>query len=156
LAAVRWPGRLEIVQAAPLVILDGAHNVDGVATLVRELPSVVGDRTIHLLFGVMRDKNWLPMVEMLGPRVGSATVTTVLPPRGQEEAALAAAFARYCPVRTVVQARDGLVDLLANAADRDAILVTGSLFLVGQVYPHFLHRNGRQSLFGADTAALPA
>ncbi len=155
LRAVRWPGRLDVVQTAPLVVLDGAHNADGIAALVRELPAVVGGRAVHLLFGVMRDKQWQPMVDAIAPHVATATVTTVLPPRGQAPVALAEAFARQCPVvRVVTQPVDALEAVLDGANMDDAVLVTGSLFLVGAVYPYFLRRRGTQDLFGASLATV--
>jgi dihydrofolate synthase/folylpolyglutamate synthase len=76
----------------PLTILDGAHNVDGVAALVRELPALLGGRPMHLLFAVMGDKDWRPMVERLAPLCASVVVTEVLRPRGAPAAAVAEAF----------------------------------------------------------------
>jgi dihydrofolate synthase/folylpolyglutamate synthase len=154
LAEVRWPGRLDIVRAAPLVLLDGAHNVDGITALVRELPAVIGGRPVHLLFGVMRDKRWQPMVEAIAPHIASATVTTVLPPRGEAPEVLAHAFAPYCAVRVAAQPFDGLERLLAAAGESDAVLVTGSLFLVGAVYPYFLRLHGAQDVFAAGVETL--
>ena len=152
LAAVRWPGRLEIVQASPLVVLDGAHNADGINVVVRELPDIVGERRVHLLFAVMRDKVWPPMVGALAPMVSTVTVSTVLPPRGEAPEVLARAFACYCPTRIGSQPRVALEMLLDSVASADAILVTGSLFLIGAIYPYFLDRCGRASLFGAEAA----
>jgi dihydrofolate synthase/folylpolyglutamate synthase len=154
LVEVRWPGRLDVVHTAPLVVLDGAHNIDGIAALVRELPAVIGGRAVHLLFGVMRDKRWQPMVEAIAPHVASATVTTVLPPRGEAPEVLAQAFAPHCRVHVAAQPLDGLETLLAAASEEDAVLVTGSLFLVGAVYPYFLRSRGAQDLFGTSVDTL--
>jgi dihydrofolate synthase/folylpolyglutamate synthase len=154
LANVCWPGRLEVVGTAPVVVLDGAHNVDGITALVRELPAVIGGRPIHLLFGVMRDKRWQPMVGAIAPHVASATVTTVLPPRGEAPEVLVPAFAAHCPVRVAVQPLDALETLLAAASANDVVLVTGSLFLVGAVYPYFLRPRGAQDLFSAGVDTL--
>jgi dihydrofolate synthase/folylpolyglutamate synthase len=154
LAEVRWPGRLDVVQTDPLVVLDGAHNVDGIATLVDELRGLVGARDVHLLFGVMRDKRWHPMVEAIGPMVSSATLTSVLPPRGAEPQLLAQALARYAPVRVAPEPLQGLETLLGSVPAAEAILVTGSLFLIGAVYPLFLRRRGQPSLFGGAAVTL--
>ena len=151
---VRWPGRLEVVNERPLIILDGAHNIDGVAALVRELPSVVGRRRVHLLFAVMRDKRWRPMVEMLGPHVVSATVTTVLPPRGETVEQLAGAFERFCPVHLAAEPQAGLETLVQSVPADDAILVAGSLFLIGAVFPYVLSRRGERQLFDPTDAPL--
>ena len=131
---VRWPGRLDVVSTRPLVILDGAHNEDGIAALIDELPALSGDRPLHLLFAVMRDKRWQPMVDRLAPLVRSATVTTVLPPRGEDAERVARAFRDRCAVAVVPDAARAVLELCERAAPESAVLVTGSLFLVGEVY----------------------
>lgn len=146
---MRWPGRLDVVQMEPLVLLDGAHNTDGMAALVQELPAIIGDRRVHVLFAVMRDKRWQAMADTIGPLAASATVTTVLPTRGEEPAVVMPAFSRYCPVRAAANPVEGIEALLRTVAPSDAIVVCGSLFLVGAVYPFFLNRCGRQRLFAA-------
>lgn len=154
LGNVRWPGRLEVVQARPLVVLDGAHNPDGMAALVRDLPALLGKRNVHLLFGVMRDKSWKPMVQTIAPQVSSATVTTVLPPRGESPELLARAFASYCPVRIAAEPLAALEALLDSVGSEECVLVSGSLFLVGAIYPYFLRRRGQPALFSSETASL--
>jgi dihydrofolate synthase/folylpolyglutamate synthase len=134
LAAVRWPGRLDVVATAPLTILDGAHNVDGVAALARELPGLLDGRPLHLLFAVMGDKDWRPMVDILAPLCTSAVVTEVLPPRGAPAAAVAAAVQPYCPVRIVPDPTQAWQHIAARARPSDAIVAAGSLFLVGALY----------------------
>jgi dihydrofolate synthase/folylpolyglutamate synthase len=154
LANVRWPGRLDIVQGEPLVLLDGAHNVDGMVALAQELPAILGDRRVHVLFAVMRDKRWQRMVDAVGPLAASATVTTVLPPRGETAAVVAPAFTCYCPVHVAADPLDGLKTLLQTVDSTDAIVVCGSLFLVGAVYPFFMTRHGRRKLFDAHSTAV--
>ena len=154
ISEVRWPGRLDVVQRNPLIVLDGAHNVDGVTALVNELPNIVGGRGVHLLFGVMRDKRWRPMVEALGPYVAHVTVAPTLPPRGEDPAVLARAFARYCPVSIASSPLQGLEALLNAAGEDDALLVAGSLFLVGEVFPYFLSRQGQPGLFSTSSPTL--
>ena len=64
---MRWPGRLEVIDGAPLTVVDGAHNADGIGTLVAELPGLTGGRPVDLLFAVMGDKDWRGMVAQLAP-----------------------------------------------------------------------------------------
>lgn len=154
IAQVRWPGRLDVVQTQPLIILDGAHNADGIAALIHELPGIVGGRAVHLLFGVMRDKRWQPMVAALGAHIARVTVAPTLPPRGEDPEELAKVFARYCPVSIASSPLQGLEDLVRTVGDGDAILVAGSLFLVGETYPYFLNRCGQPGLFNASSTTL--
>jgi dihydrofolate synthase / folylpolyglutamate synthase len=131
MAAVRWPGRLDVVATAPLTILDGAHNADGAAALARELPGLLRGRPMHLLFAVMRDKDWRPMAEHLAPLCASVVVTEVLPPRGAPAAAVAEAFAAYCPVTVEADVTRAWQCVRARAGDDQAIVAAGSLFLIG-------------------------
>jgi dihydrofolate synthase/folylpolyglutamate synthase len=134
LGTVRWPGRLDIVARAPLTILDGAHNEDGIASLVSELPGLLEGRALHLLFAVMGDKDWQPMVEQLAPLCASAVVTEVLPPRGAPAATVARGFEQYCPVHAEPDLVAAWRRVAAAARPQDAIVAAGSLFLVGALY----------------------
>jgi dihydrofolate synthase/folylpolyglutamate synthase len=134
IAAVRWPGRFEQLTGEPLVILDGAHNLEGTRALAQELVTVAPQRPIHVLFSVMRDKPWQRMIEQLGPLCARATVTEVLPPRGAPAAEVAAAWARHCPTAVLVDPQAAWAQVRSCAKRGDAIVVTGSLFLIGSIY----------------------
>ena len=80
LQRTRWPGRLEQVSGHPPLLLDGAHNEDAVEALVAALDAVpYAGRPIHLVFGVVSDKQVEPMLRMLLPRCASATFTPCRP-----------------------------------------------------------------------------
>ncbi|HWG92399.1 MAG TPA: folylpolyglutamate synthase/dihydrofolate synthase family protein, partial [Candidatus Thermoplasmatota archaeon] len=74
LEKARWPGRLQWVPGKPAILLDGAHNAAGMEALVAYLQE--SDLTPVVLFGCLRDKDWLTMVNTLAPRVKAAVVTT--------------------------------------------------------------------------------
>lgn len=135
LAAVRWPGRFEQVESDPLVILDGAHNLEGTRALVRELAVITRERKVHVLFAVMRDKPWSEMIDQLGPWCTDAVVTEVLQPRGAPASEVAAVWARYCPTSVVADAQAAWAQVRSCAKRGDAVVVTGSLFLIGAIYP---------------------
>jgi dihydrofolate synthase/folylpolyglutamate synthase len=133
-ATVCWPGRLEVVRREPLVIVDGAHNPAAAAAVAREIPAIAGGRDVHLVFGVLRDKRWEAMAEALAPAIVDATVVPVAERRSADPREVARAFARRVPTRTSGSAEAALTALLeAPSAGTDAVLVTGSLFLVGEV-----------------------
>ncbi len=133
LARVRWPGRLAVVPDESVVVLDGAHNPAGTAVLARELPAVVGARRVVLLFAVMADKPWRTMVAPLLPLVSEAIVTAV-GRRAARPSTLKAAFDAIVPTQAVDDPQAALAAALAAAGPEGAVLVTGSLFLVGEVY----------------------
>jgi len=133
LASVAWPGRLAVLRESPRVVADGAHNPAGVVALARELPALVGDRPVVLVFAVMADKAWRAMLDGLVPRARAAIVTRV-GRRGQEPAALGAALAGRLPVMIEPDPRAAIRAGCAAAGPAGALVVTGSLFLVGEAY----------------------
>ncbi len=130
---VRWRGRLETVLGDPPMILDGAHNVDAMQTVVEELPHLASRGGVHVLFAAMGDKDWPHMIEILAPHCSTAVVTEVLPDRAVAVEHLGRAFRRYCPVQEIAAVRQALGRVRRVAASGDTVLVTGSLFLVGKV-----------------------
>lgn len=135
LGSVFWPGRLEIIRDAPLIILDGAHNVDGISQLTQELPPLIRGRRVHLMFAVMADKSWRPMVDRLAPYCSSAVVTEVLPPRGLPPHRAARRLRLHCPTEVVSEPARAWDASLARTSPSDVLLATGSLFLIGAIYP---------------------
>ncbi len=137
LQLVRWPGRLDIVSTRPLVILDGAHNIQALHTLLAELPDLVPHQRPVFLFGVMRDKAWRPMVAALEQVAAEVVVTAVTQPRAEDPYTVQRAFSSNRSVRVVERAAEACRQLLHRAGPQDAIVVCGSLFLVGEVLPLF-------------------
>ena len=118
LEAAVWPGRLAVVRRAPLVLLDGAHNPARAATLV---------------FAVMRDKEWRGILDRLLPHVRRAVVTRV-GPRGAAPDDVAAAITDRVEVSVVGDAATAVTETVASAGPDEAVLITGSLYLVGAAY----------------------
>ena len=135
LQRTRWPGRLEQIPGHPPLLLDGAHNEDGVEALLAALnaPPYAG-RAVHLVFGVVSDKRVEPMLRMLLPRCASATFTPVATPRSLDPAAYLAVARSLCPVVDVAPSVEEALARARNLAGPDAwVLVAGSLYLVGEV-----------------------
>lgn len=143
LAEVSWPGRLEIIDGQPLTVVDGAHNADGVAALLAEVPRLAGDRPLHLLFAVMGDKDWAAMVEPLARVCASAVVTEVLVPRGAPAERVAAAFGPGCPALAEPDLDRAWWLVRERAGASGVVVVAGSLFLIGALYER-LARPSRQ------------
>jgi dihydrofolate synthase/folylpolyglutamate synthase len=131
LAGVRWPGRLQIVSTAPLVLLDGAHNPAGIEVLVAEVRRLVGERPLRVLFGAMRDKAWRPMLDSLRRIARETVVTRPSQARSADPSAIAASSGGA--VRVHEDPIAAYRALVAASAPGDAVLVTGSLFLIGDV-----------------------
>ena len=133
-AAVTNPGRLEVVDRHPLVILDGAHNPAGAraaaAALAEEFPGV---RSRVLVMGLLQGRDPAEMLEALGAGAASLVVATRPPsPRALPPEELVTAARRAGVEATAVDAVPDAVRRAVTAADpADLVLVTGSLYVVG-------------------------
>jgi len=153
LAEVIWPGRFDVVMHRPLVILDCAHNELAVEALLETIAVELGPGVRpHLVFGCLEDKRWEHMAEMLAPRVRDAILTRVKPKRPLDPEHLAPLFARHVPTRVTREPLEAIEQVMAESGPDDVVLVTGSVYLVGEVYPWFLRRQGRRGLFPEPTA----
>ncbi|MGE0682454.1 MAG: folylpolyglutamate synthase/dihydrofolate synthase family protein [Candidatus Binatia bacterium] len=137
LASASWPGRLEVVSERPCVILDGAHNPQAMETLCAALPEILHGRRAKVLFGVMRDKDWRAMIPFLAEIASEIVVTRVQQPRAEDPEVLREALSLLRPTQTRMDARAACQQLMAETKTDEAVVVCGSLFLVGEVYPLF-------------------
>ena len=62
---INWKARFQILQKNPYIILDGAHNVDGVKNLMKNLKMVFPDKKFNFLVGILKDKDYKNMVKIL-------------------------------------------------------------------------------------------
>ena len=153
IGGVRWPGRLETVGVEPPVVLDAAHNPDGMRVLARELAGLVGGRPVHLVFGVLGDKRWEEMVDAIAPRVARVSVVRVPVPRTAEPDVVARRFARYCPADVVEDPREAVSRAVAEASSgAAAVVVAGSVFLIGAVRELFAGTAGAEPARSADAS----
>lgn len=135
-AVATAPGRMEALAASPFVMVDGAHNADAVETLVESLKEEYPTTRWQLLVGVMGDKNVDLMLEYLAPAIGGVVTTAVDAPRAMPASELAATAVRVLgdvPVVSSDSVEIGLDMARAEAGAEGAVLVTGSLYLVGAV-----------------------
>ena len=108
LATVRWPGRLEVMLERPTVILDGAHNSEGINALVDELKTLRQGRRIKLLFAAMADKEWELMLGVLAKTVDEMIFTRVKIERSADPRQLADKLKAAIPHRVIDDSRLGL------------------------------------------------
>ncbi len=131
------PGRLEIVQREPLVLLDAAHNAPKALALRRALDTLLPGRPRVLVLGILADKASEEMMDVLAPGAHAVVVTqppvigNKRPEQLERLAALACRFTDHVqaepdPARAVERA-------LAVVPADGVLCVTGSLYLIGPV-----------------------
>lgn len=129
IAEARWPGRLECVSPNPDVILDGAHNPAGARALWRYLERFYADRKLWLVYGAMRDKAVEEIAEILFPMAQELILTAPAVPRAVRPEVLREMAGRGRVAPDFIRAME-LVN--AEVAAEDVVVITGSLFLIGE------------------------
>ena len=137
----RWPGRLEKLQSQPDVYLDGAHNPAAARELAEFWEQNFSGRRIWLIYGTLRDKAVDEIAGLLFPRAGEVIFTEPRTSRAVSARQVAEIAGHHAERFAVIpDAAEALERALAEAASRDAIFITGSLYLVGQVRAYWRQR----------------
>lgn len=132
---VKWPGRMEIIHRHPLVILDGAHNIDGALAFSRDIEAVRDKKKIMVL-GLLADKACESIAAEITRNIDIVIATKPRSKRGLDENLLASYIDESKEIyieEDPVKAADMALDV---AKSGDVICVTGSLYLIGQVREH--------------------
>jgi dihydrofolate synthase/folylpolyglutamate synthase len=147
IAAVEWPGRLELLQERPAVYLDGTHNPAGARELLKFWEERFAGQRIHLVYGAVRDKAVDEIAGLLFPRAASVILTQAKTVRAISVAALKEVTAHLAPdAEVVADPAAALERALERTAADDVVFATGSLYLVGD-----LRRWWRERAAKADT-----
>lgn len=130
LAAARWPGRLELIERSPDLVLDGAHNPAGARALAAYIERFCAGRPVWLVYGAMRDKAIEEVTGALFPLADKLILTAPDFARALRPEAIAE-IASHPNTVTTASLSDAIV--LAREAPREAVVFfTGSLFVVGE------------------------
>ncbi|MGP1570322.1 MAG: bifunctional folylpolyglutamate synthase/dihydrofolate synthase [Eubacteriales bacterium] len=128
------------------IVLDGAHNEAGAKALVDTLKELYGGKKILALVGILRDKEYEKILEELSEVVAKFIFTEIDNPRKCEAEELVAKANSVCcnNVDIVIDAhknsKDALESALEESKDFDLLLVSGSLYLIGELRPIILER----------------
>jgi dihydrofolate synthase/folylpolyglutamate synthase len=133
LASVEWPGRLDVVDGRPPIVIDGAHNPDGVEALAADLPAIVAGRPVTAVFAVMGDKDWRGMLARLAPQLVRVIATRV-GPRSLDPRAVGQHLDGALECDVVEDPRLAVRSACRVAGESGVVLVVGSLFLAGEAY----------------------
>jgi dihydrofolate synthase/folylpolyglutamate synthase len=137
LRTVQWPGRLEVVERRPLMLLDGAHNPAAAAALaeyVQAFRRSNPESRVILVLGMMRDKDHLGFAKPFERLVDEVILTQAGLSRSATVADLRTAIQDLWPsARAEAVLADALALARRLAGAEDLICVTGSLMLIGDV-----------------------
>jgi len=148
-ASVHWPGRMELLQKNPPVVIDSAHNRYSAMRLRQAMDDYFPGLPILLVFGASEDKDIDGMFQELLPRVRRVITTQSIHPRAIEATKLVEMVhksGRSAVAITPVE--DAIAAAVEEAGEETVILVTGSIFLAAaakEVLPQVNNNNGSLS-----------
>jgi dihydrofolate synthase/folylpolyglutamate synthase len=135
LAQARWPGRLEVLGTDPLLVVDGAHNPAGIKVLSQWLTRKRQEaQRVILVMGMLDDKDRVMAARLLQPLVDMVIITKPNSHRAKGWYELGTEFREATvPVVVIENLEKALEKALTEAKRADLVLVTGSLYLIGEV-----------------------
>jgi dihydrofolate synthase / folylpolyglutamate synthase len=142
LRKVTWPGRMELLSESPSMVLDGAHNPEAMKTLVQNLGKSFFYKKLFLVFGMMKDKNIKQTLSQIIPLTHRIYLTRAEYDRSADPKDLIKYLNGYKPpARVIPTIPQAITQALKESGPQDLILVTGSLYVVGEARAWWGKRN---------------
>ena len=137
-----WAGRMEICRKEPLVILDGAHNEDGIHQLAKSLSVYFRDKKVTLILGVLGDKEYHKMAEHILPHADSVILTEPHSERKLDVFTLARSISNHNgTIYTEKEIEDAYEKALSLTPAEGIILCCGSLYMIGAMRTYITNRS---------------
>jgi dihydrofolate synthase/folylpolyglutamate synthase len=135
LKKARWPGRMDVISKNPFILLDGAHNPQGVYALKKSLDTLYPDEKFTFIFGVLADKDYASMIQTILPLATRFLTVTVDSERALNAEELAKTIESYgveaCEYDKISEAISGAKKF------PEKIVIFGSLYFIGEVLELF-------------------
>jgi dihydrofolate synthase / folylpolyglutamate synthase len=129
-----WPGRFEILSENPLVIIDGAHNDEGITALVEELTNRYRDRNIHVVFAALKDKKLDKMIANLDKISSQISFVSFDFPRAAKAEDLLKIS--HSPNKVAVDNWQSYIpEEIQSLLPTDILVITGSLYFISEAKP---------------------
>ena len=132
---VSWPGRFQIIRHKPLWIIDGAHNPDGLKTLMRSLRALFPGEDFSLLMGILKDKDWRKMIEIIERNKNIKEIVFTAPDTGRAmDPEVLASFVKRKDIKRIIipDYKKAYRYMKQNPVNW---CVCGSLYLCGNILP---------------------
>ena len=134
-AGIRIPGRLQEIDTAPLTLLDGAHNPDGMRALAESLPEIADGRRTVAVVSILDDKDAAGMLAVIGEAVDELVLTHAQNPRALSPGTLLSLSRQvHAPRAEIVSLpREALTRARELAGPDGVVVATGALKLIGDL-----------------------
>jgi len=133
-------GRLEKISSEPMILIDGAHNTEGIQSLVQTMNAHFNQRDITIVFSALRDKDVFEMVELLQKITNNIIMTTFDFPRAMSHEELIHT-AQTLNVDYEIDFNEALVKNVKKIQKNGILLLTGSLYFISYVRKYLVNTN---------------
>lgn len=134
ISAVKFPARLEILSKSPLIILDGAHNLDGIRSLTKYMDDYLSGCNIHCIMGMLKDKDYGNSIDLIASKCKSLCAVKPDNVRALPAKELADIARLYCKDVSFCESYEKAIEQSTKKAGKDdAILICGSLYMAGKM-----------------------
>ncbi|MEZ0535854.1 folylpolyglutamate synthase/dihydrofolate synthase family protein [Caldicellulosiruptoraceae bacterium PP1] len=129
----KWNGRFEILKREPFIIIDGAHNIDGIETLIQNVNIYFNRKNIIILFGVLKDKNYEIMIKKI-EQLSNKIIYTEVPNNRTLNIEKYKELSKSKEAMFIKDYYQALKYLIENYYKEDNVLIVcGSLYLIGPI-----------------------
>ena len=134
-----WPGRFQIVNNNPLIIIDGAHNIDGINRLCETIRIIKGDKRLNVIFAVSKDKEKDKMIELLLDVADEIIFTSFDYKRSDDpNNLLSLSNPNNNKInKSILDDIDSYIAKIKNENKNEIYLFCGSLYFVSELLPKF-------------------
>jgi len=134
LKSVQWPGRLEIMKNNPLVVIDGAHNIDGIKKLTESIDLYFKYNKLILILGILADKQVEDMIETIAPKAERIISVTPHSDRAELAEDLKVEIEKLgVSCEAIDSYEEAYKKALSYCNDDDLLLISGSLYMIGDM-----------------------
>lgn len=134
-----WPGRLEVVNKKPIVVIDAAHNYEGAVALRKIINDYFSGKRVVLVLGMLGDKERSKVVAELAPGISTIVVTKPNSPRAGDWESLAGEARKYVRrVEVIASISEAVQAALSMANPEDIVIITGSIYMIAEARELFI------------------
>ena len=127
---VEWPGRFQILKEKPLIILDGAHNPDGINSLLSTIKDIFPDKKFSFLVAILKDKDYLKMVRKISKFADEIIFAKLETERGIEPEKLSSILRENKKIKIFSNVKESWEYIEKT---EENWIICGSLYLAGEI-----------------------
>lgn len=136
---IKFPSRIEILSKEPLIILDGAHNPDGIDKLKDFISQNLNDKKIIAIVGMLKDKDYEGSLSKILPTISKTILVEINNPRTLKAGEIFNVANKFCQDVILKEDLKSATDYVLSVCDNNsAILIFGSLYLASEIRPILL------------------